>query len=320
MTNPVVLLGTQANGQTLPVQVDQFGRLVAEGLQGEAGPEGPQGPQGPEGPPGNSVQLPPDPYEGALLGWLNGGLAWIGTPPVPIPEHVFGPITSIDQNGALMEVEGTIPDDIGNGVYLEQCLRDGTPYVAGFDSSQMWSGQVTGDVDPSNDAEHIFDGDLDTFADINALNGSMTWSTDYQGAVKLECFLLVRGTGNEVTVTTADGSQTTQLTDTNGSRIWTTLELPGSSANLKSITWRRGISGTYPNPFAIRINDNVLVDTTYQLNFRINQVSGQLLIGSPTGAGQFEVGKYLMNREQRVAAWLLYGNDPTSLIDHLRSG
>jgi len=32
MTNPVILLGTQSNGETLPVQVDEFGRLVAEGL------------------------------------------------------------------------------------------------------------------------------------------------------------------------------------------------------------------------------------------------------------------------------------------------
>ena len=61
MTDPVVLLGTQSNGETLPVQVDAFGRLVAEGLQGAQGPEGPEGPQGPPG----EIELPPDPYEGA---------------------------------------------------------------------------------------------------------------------------------------------------------------------------------------------------------------------------------------------------------------
>ena len=52
MTNPVVLYGTQSNGETLPVQVDAFGRLVAEGLPGSEGPEGPPGPEGPEGPEG----------------------------------------------------------------------------------------------------------------------------------------------------------------------------------------------------------------------------------------------------------------------------
>ena len=74
MTQPVVLYGTQSNGETLPVQVNEFGQLVAKplagtegppgppgppgedsqvpGPQGPQGPEGPQGPQGPEGPQG----------------------------------------------------------------------------------------------------------------------------------------------------------------------------------------------------------------------------------------------------------------------------
>ena len=52
MTNPVVLLGTQSNGETLPVQVNEFGQLVAEPLPGSQGPEGPEGPPGPEGPEG----------------------------------------------------------------------------------------------------------------------------------------------------------------------------------------------------------------------------------------------------------------------------
>ena len=67
MTEPVILFGTQSNGETLPVQVDATGRLVAEGLPG---------PEGPPGPPGVG-QLPPDPEEGQVLGWLNGELAWL---------------------------------------------------------------------------------------------------------------------------------------------------------------------------------------------------------------------------------------------------
>ncbi len=31
MTNPVILLGTQSNGETLPLQVDGFGRTVTAG-------------------------------------------------------------------------------------------------------------------------------------------------------------------------------------------------------------------------------------------------------------------------------------------------
>ena len=70
MTDPVILYGTQSNGETLPVQVDATGRLVAEGLQG------PEGPQGPPGTPGTG-ELPPNPQEGQILGWENGALAWI---------------------------------------------------------------------------------------------------------------------------------------------------------------------------------------------------------------------------------------------------
>ena len=44
-----ILYGTTDSGQTLPVQVNEFGQLVAKGLPG---PEGPQGPPGSEGPSG----------------------------------------------------------------------------------------------------------------------------------------------------------------------------------------------------------------------------------------------------------------------------
>jgi hypothetical protein len=106
MTNPVVLLGTQSNGETLPVQVDATGRLVAEGLLGPPGPPGPEGPEGPEG----QIALPPDPYEGALLGWENGQLAWVGGS-VPLPDGLFGPISRVV--GSIIE----IPQDASSLVY-----------------------------------------------------------------------------------------------------------------------------------------------------------------------------------------------------------
>ena len=56
MTDPVILLGTQSNGETLPVQVNQYGQLVAEGLQGSEGPEGPEGPPGEPGPPASRAK------------------------------------------------------------------------------------------------------------------------------------------------------------------------------------------------------------------------------------------------------------------------
>jgi hypothetical protein len=44
-----LLTGLTSDGTEVPVQVDQQGRLVAEGLQGIQGIQGPQGPQGPQG-------------------------------------------------------------------------------------------------------------------------------------------------------------------------------------------------------------------------------------------------------------------------------
>lgn len=75
MTNPVILLGTQSNGETLPVQVDATGRLVAEGLPGPPGPPGESGPPGENGEPGPNVLLPYGP-EGSFLVIENGVPTW----------------------------------------------------------------------------------------------------------------------------------------------------------------------------------------------------------------------------------------------------
>ena len=47
-----ILYGTQSNGETLPVQVNSFGQLVAQGLDGATGEKGDKGDQGPQGPQG----------------------------------------------------------------------------------------------------------------------------------------------------------------------------------------------------------------------------------------------------------------------------
>ena len=75
MTNPVILLGTQSNGETLPVQVDATGRLVAEGLQGPQGEQGEEGIQGPPGPPGEPA-WPPNPQENQVITYKNGEVVW----------------------------------------------------------------------------------------------------------------------------------------------------------------------------------------------------------------------------------------------------
>ena len=89
MTNPVILLGTQSNGETLPVQVDATGRLVAEGLPG---PEGPKGEDGAQGPPGDAAFEPYGP-DGSVLAIEGGEPVWSTEPISGLPEP--GPEGSI---------------------------------------------------------------------------------------------------------------------------------------------------------------------------------------------------------------------------------
>lgn len=100
-----ILFGTTADGETLPVEVNEFGQLIAEGLDG---------PPGPPGPPGIG-QLPPDPFEGALLGWEDGQLAWVGGS-VPLPPGTFGPIVSYANGVITLAEELTLLN--GQAVFL----------------------------------------------------------------------------------------------------------------------------------------------------------------------------------------------------------
>ena len=93
-----ILYGTTSEGESLPVEVNEFGQLVAEGLPGEPGPPGPPG----------LPKLPPDPFEGALLGWKDNTLAWLGEP-VPLPENTYGPIINYANGILTLENEVSLP-------------------------------------------------------------------------------------------------------------------------------------------------------------------------------------------------------------------
>ena len=124
MTEPVILYGTQSTGETLPVQVDATGRLVAEGLDGPTGPEGPVGPEGPEGPAGAGV---PQPYgaEGDVLTIVNGAPAWAANipPEPPIPQGAYISTKPFDPTGTIgmysdlgtLQGEGTDWDQFAKG-------------------------------------------------------------------------------------------------------------------------------------------------------------------------------------------------------------
>jgi len=112
-----ILYGTQSNGETLPVLVDQFGNLLAKGIDGAPGEPGSPGtpgepggigPPGPKGDPGEGVPLPYGP-DGAYLQIVNGVPAWTDDPgpgpgPEPIgsawinPQDSSQPIDSNEQN------------------------------------------------------------------------------------------------------------------------------------------------------------------------------------------------------------------------------
>jgi len=315
MTNPVILLGTQSNGETLPVQVDATGRLVAEGLQGVEGPEGPQGPIGPEGPPGpGGIELPPDPYEGALLGWLNGELAWVGSTPIPIPDGVFGPITSWDRETGVVEVSGDIPANVTNGVYIYQCDSQGNYSTPGWNVSEDWSQWCTGQDWEEHLRTYMFDGG--TTKGFLSRDGGLWQPPD--GIPFYESLKIwVRSTTNSAPITVVINGQSEQVTigsGGNASRTW------NGNGVLNSIKPNYIGGSTWSGISKVVIDNVTLVDQRQSLNARVNQrfSSNGLLVVPNTTNAEFYIGQYLRTPPQRVAPWVLYGNDPTSLIDHLR--
>ena len=315
MTNPVILLGTQSNGETLPVQVDATGRLVAEGLQGEQGEQGEQGIQGPPGPPGpGGIVLPPDPYEGALLGWLNGELAWLSAPPIEIAEGVFGPITNWDPDNQLLEIAGEIPSDVGTGVYLYQCEPNGAYFTDGWDVSDVWSSFGDSNTDPNQGWNNFFDGTWGQGATLTqptrVTGGETTWTYPGDGlavATEVEFSFATSGGGKYFVNGVQYSASQTKITSA------------ALNGRLKSLTLTNYSGSDYCVGYGAKVDGRNLVDRQRSLNFRVQSVFGTSMIGIEEPQGMnFTVGKYLRKPLQRIAPWVLYGNDPTSLIDHLR--
>ena len=134
-----ILYGTTDNGTTLPVLVDQFGNLLAKGIDGAEGPPGPPG----------IGQLPEDPFEGAILGWEDGELSWLGGS-VPLPAGTYGPFIYSDSEGTL-----TVPQDVSSLVNGQQLIMtdiEGNSTSAFVETSQITNvnGNVLSFVDNSN--------------------------------------------------------------------------------------------------------------------------------------------------------------------------
>ena len=265
-----------------------------------------------QGPPGNDsdMMLPPDPYEGALLGWLNGGLAWIGTPPVPIPENMFGPIVSWDPQSGYLVVEGEVPDTVNNGVYVYQCDELGNYFTEGCDTSQVWT-DIVSDSTPNQDPSYPITNAFNTDPAVCAMaTGTNDLIFDF-GNVFNRVVSKLRVSSNNGRNVRVDGDL--KGTATGNNPKWIDCgEIAFSE--IKVSNWSGGGGAIYN----IEVDNKLLVDPVNSLSLRVNQLFQDGLLGVPNTNISFTPGKYLFVPSQRVAPWVLYGNDPTSRIDYLR--
>jgi hypothetical protein len=296
--------------------VDDTGRLVAEGLQGQEGPPGPPGEPGADG---GSFPLPPDPYEGALLGWLNGALAWIGTPPVPIPPGLYGPIAAWDSFNGLLTFDNPVDESIGTGVYIEQCFINGDPAAENLEwnINAVWSDLITASgFHASFPKQNAFDGDVETFC-LNS--GSFTINGLALGDVSELKIYFTNGASDFSTLTARINNGPVLTKYGNSNSFKTDPLIVNDITDLQSIEIGKE-DGTYSGLRKLIVNGKTLVDQTGNLvQAHVNQrLSDTELIVVPTNENQFKVGEFIKVQEQRVAPWVLYGNDPTSRIDYLR--
>lgn len=320
--------------ELIPNDVEIAGDLTVTGtinggggvpVPGPPGPEGPEGPEGPQGPPGTDGkdgvgQLPPDPYEGAILGWLNNQLAWIGAPPVPIPEGVFGPITNASQEG-IIEVEGDIPAQVGQGVTVYQCEEDGSISVAAWDNSRDWlfdTGVTTssnlGGIDPNNPISNVFDADEETHCDTNtgSIYSEEGWmKLAFDPPISVSSVISVKFNASDADINTVTLNNESPQTVTATESGWITVN--NAAGLLFSIAVsRQKNKDTAGNIslYGLKVDGRLLVmngdyPNAPNLNLRVNSATGSMLIGVPNRNLSFSKGKYLRIPSQTVARWLV---------------
>lgn len=303
-----ILFGTQSNGETLPVLVDQFGNLIAKGIEGQPGAPGAPGEPGP---PGGSFPLPPDPYEGAVLGWFNNELAWIGTPPIPVPPGRFGHITAWDPAG-LLTVAGEIPEQVKTGVYVYQCNEDGSIYVDGWNTSQVWSDGLS-ECRTGDEATKGFDGNESTNAVPVPPGETITFTGNIPSVTTFRIKARASAGASDETVTVTGTNLITTVYSGDELNKFVDIPVIASGQAVTSFTLTSSNEAKLsPGICQLEINDDILVDdgeypTAPNLNLRVQSVSGQNLIGTANRSDNFTPGKYLMIPQQNVARWLYDG-------------
>lgn len=264
---------------------------------------------------GGGISLPPDPYEGALLGWENNQLAWIGTPPVPIPEGVFGPIKSWDPESSYLEVEGSIPSGLGTGVFVYQCNAAGELFMPDCNTSEDWSDTAQGISKWSGELPDFFNGGLTSASPWFGLTTGDNQYFFYDRNIPLDGNSSIQVYSNNA------GSPAYKINKKAVTHIqqngYNELQIPEGETRLAHVSV--SLSG-HSEQYGIKVNGKTLVNSSNTLSLRIQSILPNGFVGTPNNAGvSFAVGQYLKVPSQRVAPWLLYGNDPTSYIDYLRS-
>jgi hypothetical protein len=168
-----ILYGTTADGDSLPVEVNEFGQLVAQGLPGQPGPPGPPG----------VGELPPDPFEGAILGWKDNKLSWLGGS-VPLPPGTYGPIAAYAEGVLTLQEAVDLPyltsiflsDELGTRYSYQLSSSaitaiDGPNVFASYATSGSGRG---GNNDTTGIFNNVFDGNLQTRVEFYSNEGRFT--------------------------------------------------------------------------------------------------------------------------------------------------
>lgn len=189
-----ILYGTQSNGETLPVLVDQYGNLIAKGIDGAPGEPGEPGPPGP---PGGEFPLPPGATDGALLGWQDGELVWVTAPlPPVVNDKGVRPIIYTGSN-EILEVTG-----VGfkpSLVWIKQ--RNGAGQHALFSGAERYL------VSNTNDLERRNGNTLQTFTD----DGFTLGTEDFVNGSSSRNYVAWCWRASDTKVTNNDGTIASQV-------------------------------------------------------------------------------------------------------------
>ena len=150
-----ILSGTTADGQTLPVLVDQFGNLLAKGIDGPPGADGLKGDKGEPGavgepgPKGDTGVGLPLPYgdEGNVLTIVDGAPNWAAAPtPPPSTDTAAMVWTNMEQSAHTVNSDGieiNYPDKLQYLQDLDSWQKVDNFEIAGSEQNYEYANNAT---------------------------------------------------------------------------------------------------------------------------------------------------------------------------------